>query len=87
MTAENLEELRDEVACVQKTLLRLADPFCQKHHISADRRNVNVVVSAVAFDFVKMFAARITLGRTARFQNLPEMFNCATLVCSWILDP
>jgi len=67
--------------------LGLAKPFCQQHHISADRRYVNVIGLVIAFDFVEIFAVGVALGRDANFQQMPKVFDRAGFVFSGVFDP
>src|SRR5580704_15911008 len=77
----------DEVSCAEATLPRLTEPFCQQHHISADRRNVNVIGFAGTFDFVEILAVWITSGREANLHQNPQAFDRAWIICSRIFDP
>jgi hypothetical protein len=47
---------------------------------------VYVVVLAIAFDFIKIIAVRITLSRTARLQQLPQLFDRTWPVFSRVFD-
>src|SRR5579864_2313245 len=79
--------LSDEVSWAETAVLRLAEPFCQQHHISADRRYVNVISLAVAFDLVEIFTVRVTLGRDSNFQQMPKVFDRAGFIFSGVFDP
>ena len=79
--------LSDEISWAETTVLRLAEPFCQQHHISADRRDVNVIGLVIAFDFIEIFAVRVTLGRDSNFQQMPKVFHRAGFVFSGVFDP
>ena len=78
--------LCDEVFCAETTLLRLTEPFCQQHHISADWRYVNVIGFAFAFDFVEILAPQVRLGGTACCQQTSKVLDRAGFVFSRVFD-
>ena len=47
---------------------------------------MNVIVLMVAFDLVKVFALRVTLGRATYLQQMPKVFDRAKLIFSRVFD-
>src|ERR1700688_647560 len=78
--------LCDEVSCAETTVWCLMEPLCQEDHISTDRRYVNVISLAIAFNLVEIFAVRVTLGRASNLQQIPKVFDRAGFVFSWVFD-